>query len=355
MKPIRTRTPVRIDLAGGTLDIWPLYLFLPKAKTINLAINLYAETELRSSLRATQKGQPEVILKSADQNSELVSSWNDLAQREVPAGLILHQKLLAYFLERYPKKKPKFLTLETRATSPAGAGLGGSSALSISLVGALAAQFLGRGKLGSEKARTELIEVTRDIETKILGVPAGLQDYYGAMFGGLQELNWGVQSHSRATLKPKLLKELSSRLILFYSGHSRNSGINNWQLYKAFLDQDHEIRNKFQAISQATHSLGLALRQEDWKGAVSAVNEEWLARRQLASGISTPEINQALEEAKKESEIGFKICGAGGGGCFFILLPIANAGIRERIIQRVASNHIRHLPFQAVSKGLEFR
>ena len=355
MKLICTRTPVRIDLAGGTLDIWPLYLFLPRATTINLAIDLYAEVNLHHGPKAQEKGQAEVILRSLDQGSEMVFSWKELFQREAPPSLILHQRLVRHFAERFPKKRPKYLILETRATSPAGAGLGGSSSVTIALTGALATLFMGRAAIKTEAARTSLIEITRDIETQILGVPAGLQDYYGAMFGGLQELGWGVQTHQRKNLKLKLLKQLSDRLILFYSGQSRNSGINNWQLYKSLIDKDSEVIRKFSAINSATHALKGALENEDWNAVMRAIQQEWKSRRELATGISTPEIDRVLESAKQETDVAFKICRAGGGGCFFFYLPTPNQRMREKIIGRVADGHIRHLPFHASPKGLDIR
>ena len=355
MKQIRTRTPVRIDLAGGTVDIWPLYLLIPRATTLNLAIDLYAEVTLKHGPKPEKKGDPEVILRSGDQSAEMVFSWKELFTRDAPPALILHQRLLRHFAERHPKKRPKYLVLETRATSPAGAGLGGSSSINIALTGALASLFLGRAAVKSESSRTSLIEIARDIETQILGVPAGLQDYYGAMFGGLQELSWGVQTHGRKNLKPKLLKELSSRLLLFYSGQSRNSGINNWQLFKSMIEKDRALAQRFATINSATHGLREALLKSDWTEAMHAINREWQARRELAPGISTPEIDRALEKAKRETEVGFKICGAGGGGCFFIYLPKPDAAVKERIIQQLSDGGIRNLPFNAASKGLDIR
>lgn len=354
MTRIHTRTPVRIDLAGGTLDIWPIYLLVPGAKTLNLAIDLFAETQISTSKKKPKKGNPEITLQSQDQNAQQTLSWSELGSASVPPGLILHQKLLAHFAERFPRKRPKTLTLSTKATSPAGAGLGGSSALNISITGALATLFEGKAATRTDAAKEKLIEIARDVETQILGVPAGLQDYYGAMFGGLQELTWQAARNTRKTFKSELMKKISNRLLLFYSGQSRNSGINNWQLFKSQIDKDPAVTSRFISIAAATQNLSQAITSANWNAARESIAQEWTARRMLASGISTPEMNQALEKAQSITPVGFKVCGAGGGGCFMILLENDRSSLRQEITQAVCSvPGIRALPFKPSSYGLK--
>lgn len=352
MAKILSRAPVRIDLAGGTLDIWPIYLLLRQATTLNAAIDLWAEATLEIP---RDKIAPEVHLCSFDQGGEWKGTWKDLLTAEFPFSVQLQGKLLSYFYSRFPNKKPKKIVLSTRAKSPAGAGLGGSSALNVALTGALASHFIGSKALKSDLEKEKLIDICRDVETQILGVPAGLQDYYGAMFGGLQELCWKPAIHERRTLSPSILRSLEKRILLFYSGQSRNSGINNWQLFKAVIDRDPEIVRRFQEISAATHELAQALKKKNDTAAILAIQKEWTARRGLASGISTPEIDQALKNAQQEADVGFKICGAGGGGCFLILLPNSKEDLRKRVRKKVISPHIRELPFRAVARGLEVK
>ena len=299
---IESQAPTRIDLAGGTIDIWPLYLFLKRPITINLAINLYAQAQLEIKPHSDQPG---VCLLSEDQNSELSLSWQDLAEdRPIPPQLALHYKLLRFFHQKRVRAgwndlKAK-VTLSTRAKSPAGAGLGGSSTLSIAMVGALATWA------NSETSETpidpllsgeEFIEIVRDVETTVIQVPAGLQDYYGAMFGGLQCLKWGPGKQQRESLPAHLIPELQKRILLFYSGQSRNSGINNWVLFKDFIDQQSDIRANFQAISDATRALEGALASSNWSGVATAITQEWNTRKTLAKGITTPAIDRAFQEA----------------------------------------------------------
>jgi D-glycero-alpha-D-manno-heptose-7-phosphate kinase len=354
LRKLRAKAPTRIDLAGGTVDIWPLYLFLDRPTTINLAIDLYAETDLEEV--AAEAGEPEVWLRAEDQGSELKFHWPAIESQTPPPSLELHWKYLRYFLER-KKKSGRFLStvglnLSTRAKSPAGAGLGGSSALSVSIIGALKAWC--DGAVSVEKDGERLVEITRDVETTVIKVPAGLQDYYGAMYGELQSLRWSAGGHDREWLSPDLIPELEDRLLLFYSGRSRNSGINNWALFKSFLDGQDRVREQFRDINRSTHALEKALGDRNWRAVGSAIASEWDVRRGLAARIATPEIDQAFKMAGEKGASAGKICGAGGGGCFFVYVPEKNPEVRETIVREVgALSGIRPLPFRVARKGLQ--
>lgn len=353
---IESIAPVRVDLAGGTVDIWPLYLLLDQPKTINFGISLFATT----TLDAFPSPTPQVRLESIDQKKSQTFSWSEILDphfRAIPE-LDLPARLLRVFAEEHPSPQGLQLTLKTEAKSPAGAGLGGSSALSISIIGALWKWTHPRTPLDLEKDGEFLISLVRDVESQVLYGPAGLQDYYGAAFGGLQVLDWKIAKNSRHALPLSTLKELEARTLLFYSGKSRNSGINNWQLFKGLIDKDPSIDQKFRSIVQATQKLQLALDKQDFKAVVAAVREEWETRKELAPGISTPEMNEAYARAKAVSDIAFKVCGAGGGGCFFILLPEKDPQLRAKVEAAVlqtgsGENAIRKLPFEAVPHGLK--
>lgn len=345
---IHSVAPTRIDLAGGTVDIWPIYLFLKNSMTINVGIDLFAEAELIETDR-------DVVLASEDQKVEHRLTWDELEGASLPPGLLLHQKLLTYFSKEKKGLKKTGVILKTRARSPAGAGLGGSSALSIAMIGTLATW--SRGKINPKKDGERFIEIVRDTETTVIQVPAGLQDYYGAMFGGLQALHWLPGVPERQSFPPKVLKELQKRLLLFYSGQSRNSGINNWVLFKSFIDKQGPVRGQFEQITRATLDLHAALKRGDWNAAAQAIAQEWSVRHELAKGISTPEIDQAFSIAMKAGAQAAKICGAGGGGCFFIYVPSGNAATMKAIQDQIMTQcqGIQPLPFRLVGHGLRVK
>ncbi len=351
---IESTAPVRIDLAGGTVDIWPLYLFLDAPKTINFGINLFAKTTLESE----PSRNPSVRMESVDLAKAQDFTWEQILDPKTTTipELDLPVRLLRYFAKNHPNPRALALHLRTEAKSPSGAGLGGSSALSISIIGALFKWANPRTPLDLEKDGEFLISLTRDVESQVLHGPAGLQDYYGAAFGGLQVLAWEIAKNSRKTLPVETLRALEARTLLFYSGKSRNSGINNWQLFKGLIDRDGEVDRKFRGIVEATKNLEQALLAQDFAGAVGAIREEWEIRKTLAPGISTPGMDEAYERARQITPLAFKVCGAGGGGCFFILLPEHNPDLKEKVRAAVLrSPDIRALPFEAVPHGLTVR
>ncbi len=349
---ISSRAPARIDLSGGTLDIWPLYLFLKNPLTINLAINLYAETKI-----TLKSGSGKIVLKSLDQNEMTSFLITQIKTLKLPPSLEIHFKLFEFLISNHPSLysilEKKDLTLSTECKSPAGAGLGGSSALCVAILGA----FLELDKIlfGKEEDfdLETLITIVRDTETQIIRTPAGLQDYYAATYGGLQSLNWKTPKIERIPMSSKLAEKIASRLLLFYSGRSRNSGWNNWELFKGFLENSPSIRNSFQNISDVTLELKNALIAEDWSAVGSAIRAEWRHRKTLAPGISTPEIDQAFATASQlDPQCGSKVCGAGGGGCFFVYFPNPDPKLKDKLIKKFSDFKILHLPFQIDQEGL---
>ncbi len=349
---IVSQAPVRIDVSGGTVDIWPLYLLLPHPKTVNYGIDLFAETKLE--INASKN--PGVRLVSRDLGIEENWKWDEiLSDQEPTTRLALPLKLLRYFAAQVPQAKNQAIILTTTAKSPSGAGLGGSSALSISLIGALFSWANPESTpLDLNKHGEHLIALTRDVESQVLYGPAGLQDYYGAAYGGLQVLEWKLAQNERTRLDEDTLRFIADRTLLFYSGQSRNSGINNWQLFQGLINKSPEVHERFLQICSATETVVISLKEKNASGLLQGVNAEWNARRKLATGISTPEMDQALAEAKKKSEVAFKVCGAGGGGCFFVLLPDADPARRSAVRTAVLAGGkaIQELPFQPSLHGL---
>src|SRR5205823_8877792 len=114
-------------------------------------------------------------------------------------------------------------TLTTRGESPAGAGIAGSSALTIAACGALA-----RWSAASEDAE-DILRVAMNVECQTIKVPTGLQDYRPAYYGGIASIELGTDGARRVGLKVDAA-ELERRIVLAYTGAPRNSGTNNWDI-----------------------------------------------------------------------------------------------------------------------------
>src|SRR4029077_1779849 len=130
------------------------------------------------------------------------------------------------------------LRITTRTDAPRGSGLGGSSALSITLVRALS-EIAGQPIEGEN-----LIFLVRDLEPRLLGVPAGIQDYYPPVFGGLAALHLNPGAVVRHAIALPV-DRLAEHFILHYTGIAHFSGTNNWELYKRHIDGKKKVQKAF--------------------------------------------------------------------------------------------------------------
>jgi len=296
---IETSAPTRIDLAGGTIDIWPLYLFHPGAQTINVAISLRARARLES------RKDSRIVIHSRDTETTVeAEDWKEL--RHEPRLRLL--SLLVHFFEA------RGLTLTTISESPAGAGIAGSSALNVAVCAALAEWTRQRYEPEA------LLQVAMNVEAQTINVPTGLQDYRPALYGGVAALELEVDGIRRLPLKVDA-QELERRIVLCYTGEPRNSGTNNWEITKKHIDGDAFVFDCFERIRDTAAIMRKALTAGDWDAVGVAIAEEWDNRKRLAPGVTTPAIDSLIERAVAAGATAAKVCGAGGGGCLFAYGP----------------------------------
>ncbi len=327
MTRITARVPVRADLAGGTLDLWPLYLFNPGSRTVNVAISIFAEC----AIETLGDSSIEIVMEDAEVEGRFAS----LAELQGDERMKLFAKALEHF-------ELTGLRITTRTEAPRGSGLGGSSALAIALVRSLSI-LAGRPVDGDE-----LIHLVRDLETRLLGIPAGIQDYYPPVYGGLAALHLDPGEVARHPITLPL-PELARHLILHYSGVSHFSGTNNWQMYKGFIDGDRRMREGLAEISGISVEMERALVARDYEAAGTALAAEWQARKKLVDGISTPEVDAVVAAATKAGAWAGKVCGAGGGGCIVILAPEEK---RDAVVAALAKAPGKTLDVSPVANGL---
>lgn len=326
---ISAKAPTRIDLSGGTLDIWPLYLLVGEAITINVAVNLYATATI----------QPH-----ADKSVRIVSKDQKGTQEAADFTALNHQdgklSLLTRLIQHFAPAGG--FTLETDCLAPAGAGLGGSSSLAIAVCGALN-EFTGKKYLPEE-----LIGVARDVEAQVLGIPTGEQDYYAALYGGFNAWHFRVQKVEREPYEIPF-DELQDRLLLFYSGQQRSSGMNNWQIFKNRIDGDPNTIEMLQMIKQETDRVHRALKDQDWGEAFEGIHNEWVARQKLAPTIATPEIEELIEFGITNGSRTGRACGAGGGGCVVFLIDTFT---RQYLYDLSKEKNYHVLDFEIAREGL---
>ena len=325
----RTSAPTRIDLAGGTIDIWPIYLFHPGACTLNAAISLRAH----AAIEPRDDGQVELI--SVDTGGHVLA--HSSASLDGSGDLPLLSLMAREFgLEN--------ATLITRGESPAGAGIAGSSALTIAACGALTRWS------GLPKTDAELLEVAMNVECQTIRVPAGVQDYRPALYGGIAAIELKPSGIHRVALNVDP-DELTRRIVLAYTGAPRNSGTNNWEITKRHIDGDRHIFDCFERIRDTAVAMRAALERGDWDEVGRQIAREWENRRRLAPGVSTPAIDDLIARARAAGATAAKVCGAGGGGCLFCYGPPA---ARERIAAALTHGGARVLDYRIEADGLRF-
>ncbi len=325
---IVSKAPTRIDLSGGTLDIWPLYLFLEEAITINIAINFYATARIdpQPGTRITIISKDLRTSESADQLTVLTKNGK----------LSLISRLIHHFA---PSRGFK---IETDCAAPAGSGLGGSSSLAIAVCGALN-EFTKRGY-----NKKELLAVARDVEAQELQIPTGEQDYYAALYGGFQGWHFKVREVTREVYDVPT-EEIQNRIILFFSGQSRSSGINNWQVFRSYVDGDETIRETMLRIRDEAFEAHNAVKQKDWEKAYHHVHNEWIARKKLAPGITTPQIEELIRFGNENGARTGRVCGAGGGGAMILLVE---PEMRKKLMELAMQKNYQVLDFEIATEGL---
>ena len=298
MRVFKAKSPTRVDLAGGTLDCWPLYLFLESPVTVNIGIDIFTSAELRPGADATIK------LESVDQKvTKVYRNLESCLQCREP-GLELMRQILRYYAPS------KGFELSTDSQSPLGAGLGGSSSLCISILKVF------NQWMGENFEINDLVRLASHIEARVLLKPTGTQDYFGALNGGLNFISYRVDGphHSWQEIPEGLFKD---RFCLVYTGKSHHSGINNWKVIKDWLDGDERTRTALRDLAAVSAAVESAVKNGRDSELNSLFEAEFEARVRLSSGFSSKEITKLSQLARANGAVA-KICGAGGGGCVMI-------------------------------------
>lgn len=330
---IEARAPTRIDLAGGTLDIHPIYLLEDDVWTINAAI----EIPVRVRLAPARRGY---VVASQDLRHRVKAD----SPEALPFGGPLD---LACRVLRFASPRPG-LSVTLCSAAPPGSGLGASSALAVALLAALDRRARRR------RSPEDMVDAVWRIEAQALRTLTGRQDYLAAVHGGINAISFRVDGHRVEPLlrTPAELRGLEDRLVLAYTGQPHASGLTNWSVVRAYLDGTPAVVNQMRSIAEVARQMREALRGGDLDAAGRLVAEEWTYRREMGTGVSTLEIERVLAVARRHGALGGKACGAGGGGC---VLVFARQGAKHDIEAALRAAGFPVLPVAIASTGLQVR
>lgn len=323
------RAPLRISLAGGGTDLEAYYGKYGGA-VVSVTIDKYFY----------------VFVSASDSNHIQVASsdYQTFYRQKLDESPIWDGdlRLPKIIIDQFGIKTGLSIFLASQV--PPGTGLGSSSTVAVALIKAMSVLR------GQRMSRQQVAELACEVEIEKLGMPIGKQDQFAASFGGLNFIEFrsdGV-SVEGVEMAPEMVGELERRIMLFFTGRSRNSA-------QILGEQKRSSERNRAGVIEALHQIksqAIALRQQLKAGNLAAVGEclhqSWLAKRQLARGITDPWIDSWYEAARAAGAAGGKIAGAGGGG---FLLLYCEPPYQDRVTETLETNGLSRMDFRFESGG----
>lgn len=305
---IRSKAPLRLGLAGGGTDVAP-YSDLFGGAILNATISMYAYATI------IPRNDNKIILNSLDKNLRLefetVKELPIDGQLELPKGI--YNRIVRDFTH-----KPLSFELTTYVDAPPGSGLGTSSTLVVTTLGAFAEW------LNIPLGEYDLARLAYEIERIDLNMAGGKQDQYAATFGGVNFMEFYRNDKvivNPLRIKPVYLHELAYNLVLYNTITSRLSS-------EIIETQSRNVIQKNEVSIEATHNLkqqAIRMKEAILKGELDSIGEildfGWQNKKQMAVGITNPWIDEIYETAMQNGATGGKISGAGGGGFMIFYCP----------------------------------
>ncbi len=335
---ITARVPMRIDLAGGTLDVYPLYIFEGGGLTLNAA------TSVMATVTVETRDDARLCLRSRD--LDLLEEIPSLDELSFGTPLDLVRRALAY----YRPATGLDVTLESEA--PQGSGLGASSALLMAL-----SHCLNRLS-GSGLTSAQIIDVGANIEAQVIGIPTGKQDYFPPVFGGVCAIWFGLDGWelealpARADTSGALIAALNERLIVSYTGIPHRSAVTNWAMLRRYIENEGDTVSRIREIKGIALAMRAALGALDMAEFARLLRGEWHLRRGLAEGVTTPRVDAIMRAGAEAGALASKICGAGGGGC---MITAAEPRDRTQVCAALTVAGARVMPARVVARGLQMQ
>ena len=358
------RSPVRIDIAGGWTDT-PPYCLLEGGNVVNLAIELNGQPPLQTYVKPC--AEPRIILRSIDLGaSEVVETYEQLQQFNkvgspfsIPkAALALAGFLPQFSVNRYPSLKAQLeafgcgIELTLLSAIPAGSGLGTSSILAATVLGAVS-DFCSLAWDKNEIGRRTLV-----LE-QLLTTGGGWQDQFGGVLGGVKLLQTqsGFDQAPLARWLPTDLyvqPEYQQCHLLYYTGITRTAKqILAEIVRRMFLNNGEQLR-LLRQMKEHTMMMYDAIQRQDFVQMGSLVRRTWEQNQLLDSGTN-PEQVRRLTDLIDDLCLGYKLPGAGGGGYLYMVAksPEAAARIRRILTENRLSPNARFVDMSLSTNGLQ--
>jgi D-glycero-alpha-D-manno-heptose-7-phosphate kinase len=334
---IRSIAPLRFGLAGGGTDVSP-YSDIHGGAILNATISMYA----RTTIEPNDSGK--IGLHSLDNN--VILEYNSDSELPIDGQLDLLKGVYNSIVRNFKPKKPLSFKMSTYVDAPPGSGLGSSSTLTVSIIGAFC-EWL-KIPLGEY----DIAKLAYEIERVDLGLAGGKQDQYAATFGGFNYMEFFDNDKvivNPLRMKDNIVNELEHDLVLYYTQTSRLSST-------IIEQQAKNVTNKQSSSIEAMHQLKKQAQQMKEALLVGKINDigkildfGWRQKKQMAEGITNPEIDHIYETALSAGATGGKISGAGGGGFMLCFAPVNK---RYQVAKALEELGGKTMPYRFVKNGL---
>ena len=304
---IRSKAPLRLGLAGGGTDVSP-YSDIYGGAILNATINMFAYTTIEPS----EDGR--IVFEAPDRNSRESCASQPLLD---PEGFFLLHKGVYNRIVKDFVHKPLSFRISSYVDAPPGSGLGTSSTLVVSILGA----FVEWLKL--PLGEYDIARLAYEIEREDLGMSGGKQDQYAATFGGFNFMEFHGENVivNPLRIREKYADELAHNLVLYYTDTSHVSA-------RIIEEQQRNVRAKHTVSIEAMHKLkeqSVQMKEALLRGNTDRIGDildfGWRYKKQMADSITNPHIDSIYEAARQAGATGGKISGAGGGGFMFFYCP----------------------------------
>lgn len=354
------RSPIRIDVAGGWSDAAP-YTLIHGGAVVNMAIELNGQPPLQVYIKPSKEYK--IILRSIDIGSrEDITTYEELAQF-YQVGSAFSIPKAALFLSGFSGKEHKSLEeqlkafgsgieISTLAAIPKGSGLGTSSILGATVLGALS-DFCGFGW-----SKNEICHKTMILE-QLLTTGGGWQDQYGGVFPGIKLLHTQKGSFQIPEIRwaPEFIftnPENKARMLLYYTGITRVAKDILSEIVRRMFLNESVNTNMLKEIKSHAFDTFDALQGGDFTNFNDCVGLTWEQNKALDKGTFPPKV-QELVNLFKDYASAYKLPGAGGGGYMFIIAkdPEAAGKIRKLLIENPPNNQARFVDIDLSSTGFQ--
>jgi D-glycero-alpha-D-manno-heptose-7-phosphate kinase len=333
---IRSKAPLRIGMAGGGTDVSP-YSDLYGGAILNATIDLYAY----ASLEPLNNGKIEFCIDGTDK------CFSTSSQKEInpEPGYELFIGVYNRIIKQF-NIEPLSFRLTSYIEAPQGSGLGTSSTIVVSLLGA----FVEWLKLPLGKY--DIAHLAYEIERHDLKMTGGKQDQYAATFGGINYMEFLANDKvivNPLQLKPEVIYELEFNLLLYFTETQRLSATIIDEQVKNVNEKNTKSVEAMHNLKEQSHQMKDALLRGELNKIGEILHFGWQNKKQMAHSISNNLIDSIYNEALKNGATGGKISGAGGGGFMFFYCPAITKIKVARSIEKMGG---RVQPFKFTQQGL---